>query len=146
MYVMYTGYLVAFYLALAAGAALHLPHHPHPLAGTLAYLVLIPVLLLGASVEVVALAPRPDKDAIRRALREGTLSRLRAFVTGFGVGVAALAAIGVIGLTGYWLAENWTAVAVAGTLILAVGALSPAVGAGLLVSYVGRQRLTNRCS
>src|SRR5262249_19426625 len=125
MYVMYTGYLVAFYLALAAGAALHLPHHPHPLAGALAYFVLIPVLLLAASIEVVGLAPTPDKDAIRRALREGTLSRVRAFVTGFAVGGAALATIGLIGLTGYWLAESWAAVAVVGILILAVGTLSP---------------------
>ena len=144
MYLMYAGYLAAFYATLTVGAAVHLPHHPHPLAGAVAYFLVIPVLLLAVSVEVVVLAPAPDKDAIRRALRKRTLTRLRAFATGFAVGAAAVVAIGIIGLAAYWLGESRIAVVIASALVMAVAALSPAVGAGLLVRYVRRQ-LPNHC-
>src|SRR5687768_12538702 len=89
---MYTGFVAAFYLALAAWAAVDLPSHRFPAEGAKAYFLFIPLLVIAFSAEGVATA-FDERRTLRTAIRAGAISRAHAFIAGLVAGALGVAAV-----------------------------------------------------
>ena len=100
LYLMYAGYMAAFYIGLTIYACWSLPTHPHQWSGTLALFVLIPVLILCFSLEVVLAIPKEWHKDVRQRIANGQLTKRYTF--GVGMLMRALTMLAVLAI-GYVL-------------------------------------------
>ena len=91
MYWTYAGYLVVYYVAFAIVFAVMLPTHSHPWLGAFAAFVVWPAMVAACSVEMFV-GQSQVKNAIRKAMYNGRLSRRYAAGIGVVAGISSLAA------------------------------------------------------
>ena len=91
---MFTGFVTAFYLALAVWAAIDLPSDPFPARGAMAFFLLLPLLVVSISGEIMA-SSFDEQKAVRAAIKRNLMTRRHAYAAGLGVGIPCIAAVAI---------------------------------------------------
>lgn len=131
---MYSGFLVAFYVALSAWAVVDLPSHPFPAELAEVYFLIIQLIVVGISGEVLATS-FDEQKVIRAAIRRGVLTRRRAFVVGLIVGGLGIGAIVATWRVAETVGTSLASMVVAIALICLELIVFPAFGAGYLLGF-----------
>src|SRR5260370_2848169 len=127
MYIMYAGYVVGIFAGCTIWAIVDLPTHPNHRMGALAYLGLIPAVILAVGCEAVLLTPQREKKVIANCLEQGKISGRCAAGIGFAVGIVAFGFLTILVLTTMWVDVLWIRVILLTVIALSI-VLAPALG------------------